>query len=250
MIDSNTRDMLSSLRIPELADIIDRQEGIPEFLAMPFEDRLGHAVFDLYSVKNTEHNMKLVRNAKFKHPNASFSAIDYIPERHLDRSLLCQLSACNFLGHGTNIAFFGATGCGKSYLASCLGINACLRGYPTRFYRMPDLLADYDCLESPVKKRKFIKKLANYDLLILDEWITDIRYSEAQLSLIFEIVEKRNEMKPSVFCSQYNPGDWYAALGENSKSESILNRIFSSLCKVDCGDFNMREYYKDRNTVF
>jgi hypothetical protein len=35
----------------------------------------------------------------------------------------------------------------------------------------------------------------------------------------------------------------YVRTGESSKSESLLNRILSGLCKLDCGEFKMSEYY-------
>jgi DNA replication protein DnaC len=84
--------------------------------------------------------------------------------------------------------------------------------------------------------------MANYDILIIDEWLGSPP-TDAQLSFLFELVEKRSEVKTTIFCSQYNPKDWYVRLGENTNSESLLNRILSGLCKLDCGDFNMREYY-------
>lgn len=43
-------------------------------------------------------------------------------------------------------------------------------------------------------------------------------------------------------CGQFFTKEWYARLGSSSKTESMLNRILFGLCKVDCGDFNMREY--------
>ena len=250
MIDSNTRDLLEKLRIEELAEIVDRQENIPDFLGMPFEQRLSFAVSDLYAEKAGQRNRMLAQRAKLSHPNATFPRIDYLPGRNLDRSLLAQLSACNFLGHGTNIAFFGPTGCGKTFLACCLGNAACARGARTRFYRMPDLFADFECLESSVTRRKFVRKLAAYDLLILDEWLCDDSYPEQRMNLIFEIVEKRSDLKPTVFCSQYDPSDWYRVLGASAKSESIVNRIFATLCRVDCGNFNMREALASRNTIY
>lgn len=36
------------------------------------------------------------------------------------------------------------------------------------FYRMQNMLLDYDCIETPLKRKKFLKNLAEYDLLIID----------------------------------------------------------------------------------
>ena len=110
---------------------------------------------------------------------------------------------------------------------------------------MPDPIQDYDCLETPQQRKRFLGKLARQDFLIIDEWLGS-SLPEKHINLIFEIVEKRAETNSMVFCSQFAPLDWYVRLGESTQCESILNRIFSGLCKVDCGDFNMREYYSSQ----
>ena len=104
------------------------------------------------------------------------------------------------------------------------------------------------CIETTLQRKKFLKKLANYDFLIIDEWPSD-PLNEKQLSFIYELVEKRTEVHSTIFCGQFSPKEWYARLGSSSKTESMLNRIFSGLCKVDCGDFNMREYLSSHKLV-
>lgn len=241
MIDSNTRVMLSELRMDHMIEILKNQEAVPELLAMPFDERLQFAIADYYAEKNQEKMNALVKKANFKYPKISINSIDYLPERHLDKELILNLASCNFLGHATDIAVYGTTGSGKSYIACALGKAACMRGKRTLFYRMQDLLLDYACIETPLQRKKFLKKLARYDLLIIDEWLGD-NLSEVQLSFIYELVEKRTEVHSTIFCGQFAPKEWYARLGTSSKTESIINRILSGLCKVDCGDFNMREY--------
>lgn len=242
MIDQATRDMLNDLRIPELEVILRNQERVPQFMDMPFDQRLQFAIADLHGIKSGHRQEMLRSRSCIKYANASFSGIEYLPERKLDRQLIGQISTGNFMEYATDIAIYGPTGCGKSFIASCIGTHACSRLKRTFFVRMPDLLTDYECIESQVQRRKYLRKVSNYDMLIIDEWLGST-VTESQLSFLFELVEKRNEIKPTVFCSQFNPKDWYVRLGESTKSESLLNRILSGLCRLDCGEFNMREYY-------
>ena len=76
---------------------------------------------------------------------------------------------------------------------------------------MQDMLLDYDCIETPLQRKKFLKKLANYDLLIIDEWPSD-PLNEKQLSFIYELVEKRTEIHSTIFCGQFSTKGWYAKL--------------------------------------
>ena len=65
------------------------------------------------------------------------------------------------------------------------------------------MLLDYDCIETPLQRKKFLKKLANYDLLIIDEWPSD-PLNEKQLSFIYELVEKRTEVHSTFFYGQFS----------------------------------------------
>ena len=197
-------------KLDELADIVCRQDSVPEYISMPFDQRLQFAIAALHSLRSDELYKRLVGNAKMKHPNATFHGIEYIPERNLDRNKLIQLSSGDFLSYAGNILVYGATGSGKSFIACCLDNVACRHGK----YRMPDLIQDFECLETPQQRKRFIKRLGRMDLLIIDEWLGN-KLSEGQINFIFEVIEKRDGNLPTVFSSQYDPRDWYVRLGES-----------------------------------
>jgi|GEM_PF-271137 len=242
MIDQPTRDMLNELKMPELEEIVMNQGKVPQFAAMPFDQRLQFAIADLYSIKSNHRQKLLLKRSNVRYPNVAFSDIDYLPDRKLDRNFIAQISTGNFMEHATGLVIYGATGSGKTFVASCIGHMACSKLKRTLFIRQTDLLTDYECLETLLQKRKYLRKMTNYDILVVDEWLGNVP-TEPQLSFLFELVKKRNEVKSTIFCSQFNPKDWYVRLGESTKSESLLNRILSGVCRLDCGNYNIREYY-------
>ena len=54
MIDSNTRIKLSELKMDEFIKILESQESVPEFLSMPFDERLQYAICDYHAAKVQE----------------------------------------------------------------------------------------------------------------------------------------------------------------------------------------------------
>lgn len=249
MLDKSTLDKLMELKLDDLGGIILRQSSVPEYTCMPFDQRFQFAIDELHSLRSDSLCKRLVANAKMKHPQATFLGIEYIAGRNLDREKLSQLSSGDFLFHAGNILVYGATGSGKSYIACCLGNVACRMGRKTLFYRMPDLIQDFECLETPQQRKRFITRLGGMDLLIIDEWLGN-KLTERQINFIFEIIEKRDEKLPTVFSSQFDPRDWYVRLGESTQCESVLNRILSKKIAVDCGDFNMREYLARKTPLY
>ena len=50
MFDKATLDILSELKLDELGDIVRRQDSVPEYISMPFDQRLQFAIVELYSL--------------------------------------------------------------------------------------------------------------------------------------------------------------------------------------------------------
>ena len=61
-------------------------------------------------------------------------------------------------------------------------------------------------------------------------------------SFLFEIIEKRNYIHSPIYISQYSPFTWIDRLGKTSKSESIISRIGTGLCKIECKDLDITKF--------
>jgi DNA replication protein DnaC len=81
----------------------------------------------------------LEKGAKFRY-QATLEELNYNPERKLDKGLVTILATCEYLSKGESIVISGATGCGKSFLASALGHHACSHGYSVAYFNTQKLL--------------------------------------------------------------------------------------------------------------
>lgn len=70
-----------------------------------------------------------------------------------------------------NIILKGATGNGKTYLASAFGIVACRQFYKVKYVRLPELLVELALAKAQADGsfRKVIKKYKTVQPLIIDE---------------------------------------------------------------------------------
>ena len=238
MIDVTTQMQMREMHIQEMLDIVNSQERVPEFLSMPFETRFQHVVSDFYSLKMKERNERLVKRARIKYTNVSVEDILYTPERCLDRNMITQLSTGNYISFATNVAIYGPTRTGKTFIASVLANISCHIGRSTFYVRMPDLLAEYACKETARQKVRFINKMERFSLLVLDDWLSDT-YSDSELSFLFEVFEKREGKGSTILCSQFSPITWRDRLGCSAKAESMLSRIMTGMCTIECKDLDI-----------
>ncbi len=112
---------------------------------------------------------RLIKRARFRY-TASIEEIDYASQRNLDKNIILRLADCSFIDHKQNIIITGATGTGKSYMASALGYQACLKGYKVMYMNLSKLFSILKASKADGSYMKELKKISSIDLLIIDDF--------------------------------------------------------------------------------
>jgi len=168
-------------------------------------------------------------------------SIEYHDDRKLNKEELLKLFTCNYIKECRNIIIIGASGSGKSWLSCAYGLAACRNYYSVRYIRLPELLDELKIARAGDSFRKAINHYKQIKLLILDEWLlTPLREQEA-IDLL-EIVEARNQVSSTIFCSQFKPGGWHEKIGQDTLADAILDRIIHNSYQILIeGIMSMRE---------
>ena len=93
-----------------------------------------------YTDRQNRKTERLLKNAKFRY-KASVEEIEFNRERNLDKSELLRLATCDFIKKGMDVIITGPTGAGKSYVASALGHQACIRGNKVMYFNIGKLFS-------------------------------------------------------------------------------------------------------------
>lgn len=129
------------------------------------------AVTAEWNKRQTNKVNRLIKKAHLGAPSATVEGIEYYEDRKLDKSQMLRLSTCKYIDEGHHVILEGASGNGKTYIASALGNAACRRFKKVTYIRMPELLDELTIARSSGELKKLLASYKKVDLLILDEWL-------------------------------------------------------------------------------
>ena len=247
MMKQATIDQMRAMKLTAMARAFESQTADPAtYGQMGFEERLGLLVDAEWNRRQQNKLRSRIQEAHLDTPSAAMEGIEYLEDRRLDRAMLMRLSSCTYIDEGHHVILTGASGCGKSYIACALGNAACRKFYHVRYVRMKNLLDEANLARADERCKKAMKAYTKADLLILDDWLLKEPLTPQEIYDILEIVESRTKHGATIFCTQYETGDWYTHLnptpGEGSPvTDAIMDRIVHNAYVVPLEGKSMRE---------
>jgi DNA replication protein DnaC len=158
MLTENTVSKLHEMKLSVMAQTFREQTSNHELMGLSFEDRFSLIVDAEWASRKSNRLNRLIRSSEYALPGASVENIEYLPDRKLDKTLISRLASCAYVLEANNVIILGATGAGKTYLASALGMAANRNFYAVRYVRLPDLLSELAISRGDGTYRKIMKQ--------------------------------------------------------------------------------------------
>jgi DNA replication protein DnaC len=182
---------------------------------------------------------RLLKNAAFRY-RASMEEINADAGRGMDKMLLSRLASGDYIRKGESILITGATGCGKSFLASALGHQACRQGHTVAYHNMQKLLVKLKLARTDGSIVKFFDRLANTDLLVVDDFGLTVLQGQQQTDFL-EIIEDRHAKRSTIITSQMPVASWFDIIGEPIVADAILDRIVHTSYRFELKGESLRK---------
>ncbi len=235
-----TLSRLHDLRLGAMAQALQsQQEQVGTYEGLSFMERLGLLVEQECLEREHRKQERLIRQARFK-LSASVQDIDYQHPRNIKQSQIAQLAQGEWVDRAQNLLITGPCGSGKTYLACALGHNACLQGHSVRYYRLSRLLLALTQSKADGSYQKQLAQLAKIQILIIDDWGLEA-LTAAQRNDLMEIMDDRHGSKSTVMISQLPTDEWYAAIGDNTLADAILDRLMHNAHRLKLTGESMRK---------
>jgi DNA replication protein DnaC len=239
MLHHPTLDKLQQLRLTGMSIALREQLDLPDIQTMSFEERLGLLVDRELTAREERRLQTRLRQAKLKH-SACLEDLDYTTPRGLDRGLVTQLGTGQWIREGLNCLVLGPTGVGKTWLACALAQQACRQGFTTRYLRAPRLFEELRLAHADGGFPKLMRRFANTDLLLLDDWGLMGLDAEARRDLL-ELLDDRHGRRATLITSQLPVEHWHDLIGDPTLADAILDRLVHNAYRITLKGESMRK---------
>jgi len=240
MLNNQTLPKLKSLKLSGMATALEQQMSQPStHEALSFEERLSLLVDSEVTHRDNNRVGRLLRAAALK-VQALPEDINYQHPRGLARAQMASMLSNDWIRHHHNVLITGPTGCGKTYIACALAMQACRQGLSVRYYRMSRLLEALTIAHGDGRFMRLIKQLAKIDLLVLDDWGLE-QLSLGQRNDLLEIMEDRHNLKSTLITSQLPVTKWHTSIGDATLADAILDRLIHNSHRLKLRGESMRK---------
>ena len=239
MLNEQTLEKLYHMKLNGMAEAFKEQILQPDLAQMSFEERFALLVERHWTWKEDRRMKRLLSLAKLK-INACIEDIDYRAPRGLQKSVILQLSSCDWVRNAHNVIITGPTGAGKTYLACALANRACRMGLSAFYIRIPNLFQELAIARADGSYSKIMKKLLRAKVLVLDDFGLSPMSAQERRDLL-EVVEDRHGFTSTIVAAQLPIEHWHENIRDPTIADAVLDRLVHNAYKINLKGESMRK---------
>lgn len=231
---------LKQMKMSGMADEYMKQSKDANQELRSFDERFTEIVEFEHSLRYNKKYERFLKRATLKYPAADFDKSIYDPDRLLDTDTIERLATCDWISEGKNLIITGATGAGKSYIASALCVSALHQFKTVKYIRANTLMNELEQARIKSTFLDYINTMAKFDLLVID----DFGLMELDLDKcrdLFEVIETRESRRSMIIVSQLPVKSWYQLFADNTYADACLDRIVHKAFRLEFKGRNMRK---------
>lgn len=234
-----TLQQLTLLRLGAMAQTYAMQREQPALTEIGFDDRFGQLVEAEVSARQSRKLKRLIRRANLSQP-AALEDLDVRAARGLDKGQIAALATCDWVRRQQNLFILGATGVGKTWLASALATQACRLELSVLSYRFTDLCTDIETALADGSLARCKAALIKPALLVIDDFGLG-SFSTRVGEVLLDVVDRRLPNGALLITSQYGSDQWHGGFADPTVADAFLDRIVHNAHRIELKGESMRK---------
>ena len=215
--------ILDELRLKGMAEVLDRELDRAEKNGAPVTQVLHRLLREELKHRRERSMAYRINNAKIPWP-WTLQTFPFELQPGVRKHQILSLAELSFVAKAENIVFIGPPGTGKSGLASGLLRQALVEGYRGRLYNAQDLLDEVYASLADQTTPKVIRRLSNYDLLVIDE-LGYLTLRSEQVNAFFKLMGERYNRKSTIITTNLDYPEWYDLFKKKDLVDAMLDRL-------------------------
>ncbi len=205
---------------------------------LPWVQRLVQWEEVIRKRRGLERRLSAAHIGRFK-PLADF---DWRWPQQCDQAAVSDLMTLGFIQQASNVILVGPNGVGKSMIAQNIAHHAVLQGHSALFVNAAQMLGDLAAQDGDNALRRRLKHYARPDVLLIDE-VGYLSYSNRHADLLFNIVNRRYELKPTIVTTNRPFAEWGEVFPNAACVVSIVDRLVhhSEIIVIEAESYRMHE---------
>lgn len=244
-IRSNIQVLCKAIKMPCFYEAYQQQCDNPSYANLSFDQRLSLLLEAEGKSRWCKRQQRMLKAAHLPQGTvARLEKIDWDVQRGLNRSLVEELCDCSWLSAQNKpwVTISGMAGVGKTYLGNVLTYQACVHGFSSRYYRLPELISDIEAAVAEHRIIDFRKMLMGKDLLTIDEFGVVTMADEIAAEFL-NILDQRLGENSLILIGQIPLKDWHKYLDDPIKADAIMDRITNQSYHIILKGNSMRTKY-------
>ena len=185
----------------------------------------------LQYVIEQEYNIKKANSRRLRIKRAAIPEEFVIETFPFDRQpklnkkkVLSIYDSFDYMKKNQNVIWVGATGSGKTGLATSFLINALNNDYTGRFIAFPELIETLYKSIGDHSEHQVMNNFVSYDCLVVDE-LGYVEIEPVQVGLFFTLMNQRHKKKTTLITSNLGFSEWTSFLKNNHLTAALIDRL-------------------------
>jgi DNA replication protein DnaC len=222
-VKSALTDGLTTLHLPTMRRSYEDAARLAQRETLSYERYLLHLVTRECEDRQQKRIERLLRQSKIPPEKslANFNLKRLPPKVAMAMKTLLE---GDFLSRRENVLAFGNPGSGKTHLLCALGQELIARGYRVYFTSSALLVQDMLVAKRDLKLSRFIKRLAAFEALIIDD-LGYVQQSREEMEVLFTLLAERYERGSMLISSNLSFSKWEGIFKDPMTTAAAIDRL-------------------------
>jgi DNA replication protein DnaC len=230
---------LRQLRLGGMASVLETRLRQAQAEPMAPIDLISCLLSDELTRRSDRLLERRRKHAGFRDPHKTLDNFDFAFNPKMNRSLVFDLAAGNFIDRREDALFLGPGGTGKSHLAQAIGQAAILQGHKVFYRETHRLLEELADATLDGTRKRYMESVSTVALLIIDDFGMR-RLPQTAAEDLLEIIMRRYERVSTMLTSNRPVEDWGKLLGDVAAVSAMLDRLLHHGHLLKCGPKSWR----------